>query len=145
MTIATYHSFVPAQASKYDDSLQYRISDSSGAKLNFNTLFGDYSISSQNFSGQNNLLMDGSYQSDRLLLVTTGFDDSKIPYISFQEDSNWNILQDLYSNLNISLNSNILLSLYFKNFWGKDVFDLSQLARKDLSIQGAVNDMDIAL
>lgn len=144
-TIALYHSLVPGGPSVFDDNLVFALNDSQNAVVHINTYIGDYALSSKNFSGVGPIMMKWTYQSDRSLLVETGFTQDNIPYLYLNEDNNRNVIQEIYSNLNLYLSDTAVFDLYFKNFLWNYTMDLNTIDWKSLVIHGWIGNSHLTI
>jgi len=91
--VSTYTSLNPSTKSKFGNYISYPATQATGmvlTKLNINTLVGNFDIKGTETKN----LAEGTYKSDRNLLVTTGI-KSNYDYLYLKEDPNWNLLQEL--------------------------------------------------
>jgi len=140
-TIWIYHSLVPDENSIFDDTFAYAQTFPWDAVVHLNTYFWDYMLNGSDTQH----LLEWIYNSDRMLIAETGFTNEWKAYLYLQEDSNWNILQNLKSDLMLDLSKEKTFDLYAKNFIGKYNVNLDWVKWKNLKLHWWIWDYNITL
>jgi len=139
--IWAYHSFGTSDTNKFQDKLSYNIWTSGDAIVEINTYLWNYNLS----WGDIDTFLDLSYKSDRELLENTGFTSDNTPYLYLNEDSNWNVIQNPSSKINLVFNSKNIIDFYAKNFIGNFDLDFTDILWEAIEINGWVGDFHIKL
>ena len=141
-TIGIYTWLNPSTKRKSDSILHHDIihtQDNTENNLYLETLIGNsYIEGSRTITG-----ITSTRNSDRNLLVSSG-NKMGIDYITFNEDSNRNVLQNYISNIDLTLPTTAPFNLiYIKNFLWLHTIDLNTFQRKTLKFHGGIDDITI--
>lgn len=144
-TINTYNSLNPSTQSKVGDFISYMSPGENNtwiklSKINVNTLIWGYEI--KGIKTDN--LLEGKYKSDRKLSINSGV-KINYDYINLSEDTNWNVLQNIYTTVNLWVNNKKTVDLYFKNLLGINNIDLSDINWFQTDIYGWIQDLTVTL
>lgn len=144
-TINTYNSLNPSAQSKVGDYINYMNPAWNKtwiklSKISVNTLVWWYEIKGK----ETDNLLEWKYKSDRKLLVNswvkTNFD-----YIKLSEETNRNILQNIYTMVTMGINDKRIVDLSFKNLLGINNIDLSEVKWFQTNINGWIQDLTVTL
>jgi len=141
--VSTYTSLNPSTKSKFGNYISYPATQATGmvlTKLNINTLVGNFDIKGTETKN----LAEGTYKSDRNLLVTTGI-KSNYDYLYLKEDPNWNLLQNYSSNLTLGISDTKIVDIYLKNMLWMHTIDLTDIKRANAKIHWWIQDLELTL
>lgn len=143
--INIYTSLNQSTKSKFGDYVSYTTPswDNSWiilSDIRVNTLIGNLEIQGKEIDN----LAEWTYKSDRNLIVDSGIKNN-YDYLILQEDTNWNLLQNVTSDLTLWISDSRIVNLYLKNMYGVHNVDLSDIRWFNAKIHGGVQDLTVSL
>lgn len=110
------------------------------SQININTLIGNIDLVGKDIIP----LVEGTYKSDRALLVTSGV-KTNYDYLRLKEDPHRNVLQNYSTDLNAAISDTKIVDLYVKNLLGRHTINLEDMQRYKTWIHGGVQDLTVIL
>lgn len=126
-TVVTYHSLV-IQPEVTTPSV-YDFANVTENKLSFDTFIGSYDL-----KWKNSPTMDLRYYWDRKLFNSTWIENN-IWFLTIKEDSNWNILQNYSSNIEVDLPSNSKFEINVTNIAGYKDLNLENISWNKINLK----------
>lgn len=111
------------------------------SKVYIQTVLDSLQVSGQ--SGAN--LLSTQYDTDRTMILLSGTIQSGHTYAIVQESPNVNLLERVYTKLNVWLNTTQPLYMYIKTLLGQNNLDFSQTNVRALRIHGGIVSQNIIL